>query len=98
MSCLMLTTSFQRNSDIFSDAANTKHLHTGAEDEGKLWLCFLLELTLTLQQVDDIISELNLTKVQHTQVGAPGIQRGISGGERKRVSVSHPIQYNRTHL
>ena len=36
--------------------------------------------------VDSLIEQLNLTKCKDTQVGDPTFVRGISGGERKRVS------------
>ena len=39
-----------------------------------------------MERVDSIISELRLTKCQHTKIGGPLI-KGISGGERKRTSI-----------
>ena len=39
------------------------------------------------KRVNEIIEKLNIVNCQHTQVGAPGVKRGISGGERKRVSI-----------
>lgn len=38
------------------------------------------------KRVDDIIMELGLKKCESTQIGSPET-RGISGGERKRVSI-----------
>jgi len=37
-------------------------------------------------RVDQIISELRLTKCQNTKIGGP-LVKGISGGERKRTSI-----------
>lgn len=34
-----------------------------------------------------ILRELNIYNVKDTQIGAPGEQRGISGGERKRLAI-----------
>lgn len=39
-----------------------------------------------LQRVDDIITELRLTKCQNTKIGGP-LVKGVSGGERKRTSI-----------
>ena len=41
--------------------------------------------------VETVLKELNLINCQNTQVGAPGIKRGISGGERKRVAIGTEI-------
>ncbi len=38
-------------------------------------------------RVTTLLEELNISNVQNTQVGAPGLKRGISGGERKRVAI-----------
>lgn len=46
------------------------------------------------QRVSNIIDELNIANCQNTQVGAPGLQRGISGGERKRVSIGMELVTN----
>jgi ATP-binding cassette subfamily G (WHITE) protein 2 len=45
-------------------------------------------------RVNTILKELNLVNCQHTQVGAPGLKRGISGGERKRVAIGAEIINN----
>lgn len=37
--------------------------------------------------VDDVILELGLLKAQHTMIGGDKV-RGVSGGERKRVSIA----------
>lgn len=47
-----------------------------------------------LQRVDDIIAELGLKNCQDTKVGAAGVLRGISGGERKRVSIAMEMVTN----
>jgi len=42
--------------------------------------------------IDDILNELGLIEIQHSLVGqSGGVQRGISGGERKRVSVAQEL-------
>lgn len=38
------------------------------------------------QRIDDVIAELGLRHVSDTKVGGPEV-RGISGGERRRVSI-----------
>ena len=45
-------------------------------------------------RVEEIIKELNLRNCQNTRVGAPGVKRGISGGERKRVAIGTEIVNN----
>jgi ABC-type multidrug transport system ATPase subunit len=40
-----------------------------------------------MQRIEDVLEELNLVNCQNTRVGAVGAKRGISGGERKRVSI-----------
>lgn len=37
-------------------------------------------------RVDQVIRELGLAKCENTRIGSPDV-RGISGGERKRVSI-----------
>lgn len=39
-----------------------------------------------LKRVDQIISELRLSKCQNTKIGGP-LVKGVSGGERKRTSI-----------
>jgi ABC-type multidrug transport system ATPase subunit len=39
------------------------------------------------QKVLDVIEELGLTHTMKTKIGIPGLTKGISGGERKRVSI-----------
>ena len=46
------------------------------------------------QRVEEIIDALELRRCQNTQVGAPGEKRGISGGERKRVSIGQELVGN----
>lgn len=40
-----------------------------------------------LDLVQNILLELNLDHVQHTRIGTSGNVRGVSGGERRRVSI-----------
>jgi len=39
------------------------------------------------QRVEAVLSTLGLERCQNTRVGTPGQKRGISGGERRRVSI-----------
>lgn len=41
---------------------------------------------LKVQKVDQVISDLSLTKCQNTIIGVTGRMKGLSGGERKRLS------------
>lgn len=47
-----------------------------------------------IQRVQEIIEEMNIQNCMNTQVGAPGIKRGISGGERKRVAIGTELVTN----
>ncbi|KFK41612.1 hypothetical protein AALP_AA2G151000 [Arabis alpina] len=64
-----------------------------------LVFCALLRLPKTLTRddkmkaADSVISELGLVKCENTIVGNTFI-RGISGGERKRVSIAHELLIN----
>lgn len=49
-----------------------------------------LTRTEKLQRVDDIIVDLGLQKCRNTIIGGQFL-RGVSGGERKRVSIGHEI-------
>lgn len=46
-----------------------------------------------LSQVDDVIAELRLRQCAHTRVGNNYI-RGVSGGERRRVSIAVQLLWN----
>lgn len=46
------------------------------------------------ERVDSLLKELNLLDCQKTQVGAAGVVRGISGGERKRVAIGTELITN----
>eukprot|EP01087_Luapelamoeba_hula_P017490 TRINITY_DN551_c0_g1_i1.p1 TRINITY_DN551_c0_g1~~TRINITY_DN551_c0_g1_i1.p1 ORF type:complete len:671 (+),score=117.28 TRINITY_DN551_c0_g1_i1:236-2248(+) len=50
------------------------------------------------QRVDEIIKKLGLSRCQNTRVGIPGVSRGISGGERRRVSMGLELITNPTLL
>lgn len=39
-----------------------------------------------MERVDEVISELSLSKCQNTIIGVPGRMKGLSGGERKRLA------------
>jgi len=43
------------------------------------------------EAVEGAIQTLGLTKCRETRIGDPGISRGISGGERKRLSIASEI-------
>lgn len=46
-----------------------------------------------LSQVDDVIAELRLRQCAHTRVGNDFV-RGVSGGERRRVSIAVQLLWN----
>ncbi|KAI9201357.1 hypothetical protein LWI28_022131 [Acer negundo] len=64
-----------------------------------LIFCSLLRLPKTLSKrektsvAESVIAELGLTKCQNTIIGNSFI-RGVSGGERKRVSIAHEMLVN----
>ncbi|XP_044753411.1 protein white-like isoform X3 [Coccinella septempunctata] len=41
-----------------------------------------------VHRVDNVIGELSLKKCRDTQIGYPGVTKGISGGERKRLALA----------
>nr|QEO19116.1 white [Limnogonus franciscanus] len=45
-------------------------------------------------RVEEVISELTLTKCQNTIIGVPGKLKGISGGEMKRLSFASEVLTN----
>ncbi|XP_033221030.1 ABC transporter G family member 3-like [Belonocnema kinseyi] len=44
-----------------------------------------------VQRVDEVISELALTKCRNTVIGIPGRLKGLSGGEMKRLSFASEV-------
>lgn len=46
-----------------------------------------------IERVETVISTLGLSKCRNTIVGG-GFRRGVSGGERKRVSIGHELLIN----
>lgn len=46
-----------------------------------------------ISQVDDVIAELRLRQCAHTRVGNDYV-RGVSGGERRRVSIAVQLLWN----
>lgn len=50
-------------------------------------------ISAILSQVDDVIAELRLRQCAHTRVGNDYI-RGVSGGERRRVSIAVQLLWN----
>jgi ATP-binding cassette, subfamily G (WHITE), eye pigment precursor transporter len=40
------------------------------------------------KRVNDVIAELGLNHCKNTKIGIPGVSKGVSGGERKRVSLA----------
>uniref|UniRef100_A0A3B3TQS7 ATP-binding cassette sub-family G member 8 n=1 Tax=Poecilia latipinna TaxID=48699 RepID=A0A3B3TQS7_9TELE len=64
-------------------------------------LCFVAKLRLPShfsqaqrdQRVDDVIAELRLRQCAHTRVGNDYV-RGVSGGERRRVSIAVQLLWN----
>lgn len=46
------------------------------------------------ERVDAVLEFLGLGQCQHTPIGVPGVSRGISGGERKRVNIANTLMAN----
>jgi ABC-type multidrug transport system ATPase subunit len=42
-------------------------------------------------RIEEIIKEVNLAKAQNTTIGIPGILKGISGGERRRLAFASQV-------
>lgn len=56
--------------------------------------CYKLHVCLCFgSQVDDVIAELRLRQCAHTRVGNDYV-RGVSGGERRRVSIAVQLLWN----
>ncbi|XP_044754174.1 protein white-like isoform X2 [Coccinella septempunctata] len=47
-----------------------------------------------LDRVEKVISELSLTKCQDSQIGVPGVNSHLSGGERKRLALASELLTN----
>nr|BDX53024.1 White [Dorcus rectus] len=47
-----------------------------------------------MRRVEEVIQDLALTKCQNTRIGIPGRIKGISGGERKRLSFAAEVLTN----
>lgn len=53
----------------------------------------LMHVTLAPPQVEDVIAELRLRQCANTRVGNEYL-RGVSGGERRRVSIGVQLLWN----
>ncbi|KAH6785709.1 hypothetical protein C2S51_038164 [Perilla frutescens var. frutescens] len=88
-----MTKSVQKNTGF---VAQDDVLHPHLTVRETLIFCSLLRLPVTVTKrekiaaVDSVISELNLKRCAETVVGN-GLARGVSGGERKRVSIAHEM-------
>ena len=43
------------------------------------------------RRVADLIESLGLKKCQDTRIGIPGVSKGISGGEKKRLAFASEV-------
>jgi len=43
-------------------------------------------------RVRDLLTELGLMKCQNVIIGEPGVTKGLSGGERKRLSFASQVE------
>ena len=43
-------------------------------------------------RVRDLLTELGLIKCQNVIIGEPGVTKGLSGGERKRLSIASQVE------
>lgn len=57
------------------------------------WIARVFSNTFGRSQVDDVIAELRLRQCAHTRVGNDYV-RGVSGGERRRVSIAVQLLWN----
>ncbi|MPC90822.1 Protein white [Portunus trituberculatus] len=51
-----------------------------------------------LLRVDHVISDLGLSRCEHTRIGTPGEDRRMSGGEIKRLSFACEVRNDRRHF
>lgn len=55
-------------------------------------------------RVEELLTELGLIKCQNVLIGVPGVTKGLSGGERKRLSFASQVYsarckfFLKTHL
>ena len=49
-------------------------------------------------RINDLLEQLGLMKCQHAVIGIPGVKKGLSGGERKRLSFASQVQFNKIML
>ena len=42
-------------------------------------------------RVDELLTELGLMKCQNVLIGVPGVTKGLSGGERKRLAFASQV-------
>ncbi|KAK9886098.1 hypothetical protein WA026_014887 [Henosepilachna vigintioctopunctata] len=47
-----------------------------------------------MQRVEEVMGEISLKKCENVQIGEPGIIKGISGGERKRLALAAELLTN----
>ncbi|KAL3270492.1 hypothetical protein HHI36_021033 [Cryptolaemus montrouzieri] len=47
-----------------------------------------------MQRVEEVLTELSLKKCENVKIGEPGIVKGISGGERKRLALAAELLTN----
>ena len=43
------------------------------------------------ERVQVVLRQMGLTKCEHTFIGTPGVIKGISGGEMKRLNVASEV-------
>jgi ABC-type multidrug transport system ATPase subunit len=46
------------------------------------------------QRVEEVMQEVGLKKCENTRIGSPGLDKGISGGEMKRLAVACELLTN----
>lgn len=44
-------------------------------------------------RVNELLTELGLMKCQNVVIGVPGVTKGLSGGERKRLSFASQVNF-----
>ena len=47
-----------------------------------------------MRRVNEVINDLGLSKCHDTVIGIPGVRKGISGGEKKRLAFAGEVLTN----
>ena len=42
-------------------------------------------------RIDEVLVQTNLAKAENTPIGVPGVSKGISGGEKRRLAFASEV-------